>query len=73
MLAACLYLSCRETGTPRKLKDVATKSYIKGKDIARSVRLITRELNILEDNTFSLYESTGFITILRDSDIQTKE
>jgi transcription initiation factor TFIIB len=46
MLAACVYLSCRETGTPRTIKDVATESNIKRKGIARCVRIITHELDI---------------------------
>jgi transcription initiation factor TFIIB len=46
MLAACVYLSCRETGTPRTLKDVAIESNIKRKGIARCVRIIIHELDI---------------------------
>lgn len=46
MLAACLYISCRATGTPRTVKDLASKTNIKRKDIARSIRLVTRELEI---------------------------
>jgi transcription initiation factor TFIIB len=46
MLAACLYLSCRETGTPRTIKDISSKSNIKRKDIARSIRLIILEFDI---------------------------
>lgn len=46
MLAACLYLSCRETETPRTIKDIALKSDIKRKDIARSIRLIILEFDI---------------------------
>jgi transcription initiation factor TFIIB len=46
MLAACLYLSCRETGTPRTIKDIASKSNIKRKGIARSIRLIIVEFDI---------------------------
>jgi transcription initiation factor TFIIB len=40
MLAACLYISCRATGTPRTVKDLASKANIKRKDIARSIRLV---------------------------------
>jgi transcription initiation factor TFIIB len=46
MLAACVYLSCRETGALRTLKDVATEINIKRKGIARCVRIITHELDI---------------------------
>jgi transcription initiation factor TFIIB len=46
MLAACLYLACREAGTPRTIKDIASKSNIKRKCIARSIRLVTLKLDI---------------------------
>jgi transcription initiation factor TFIIB len=46
MLAAAVYVACRETGTPRTLKDLAKTSNIKRKHLARSIRLLTFELGI---------------------------
>jgi transcription initiation factor TFIIB len=46
MLAAAVYLTCRETGTPRTLKDISSISNIKRKDIARNIRILTIELSI---------------------------
>jgi transcription initiation factor TFIIB len=44
--AAALYAACRATETPRTLKEVATASSVKRKDVARCYRLLLRELNI---------------------------
>ena len=45
LIAASLYAACRETETPRTLKDVSAASNIKKKDIARCYRLLVRELD----------------------------
>ncbi len=46
MIAASLYAACRDTETPRTLKDVAVISNIKKKDLARCYRLLFRELDL---------------------------
>jgi len=46
IIAASLYAACRESGTPRTLKDVADASGVRKKDIARSYRLLHRELDL---------------------------
>ncbi len=46
LIAASLYAACRDTETPRTLKDVGTASNIKRKDIARCYRLLLRELSL---------------------------
>ena len=46
LIASALYASCRDTETPRTLKDIAQVSNIKRKDIARCYRLLLRELNL---------------------------
>ena len=46
MLASALYIACRETETSRTIKDIATESNIKSKDIARNYRLLISELDI---------------------------
>ncbi|MCH8860635.1 MAG: transcription initiation factor IIB [Thaumarchaeota archaeon] len=46
MIAASLYAACRDTETPRTLKDVANAANVKRKDISRCYRLILRELEL---------------------------
>ena len=46
LVAACLYASCRNTGTPRTLDDIADGINIRRKDVARCYRLIFRELEL---------------------------
>jgi transcription initiation factor TFIIB len=46
MLAAAVYSACREMETPRTIKDIASKSNVKRKDVARSYRLLVLELGI---------------------------
>ncbi len=46
LIAASLYAACRETLTPRTLKDVAAISNLKKKDIARCYRLLLREMEM---------------------------
>ena len=46
LIAAALYAACRDTETPRTLKDMAGSSNIKKKDVARCYRLLIRELDL---------------------------
>jgi transcription initiation factor TFIIB len=46
MLAASVYSACREMETPRTIKDIAAKSNVNRKDIARSYRTLVFELGI---------------------------
>ena len=46
LIASALYAACRDTETPRTLKDIANASNIKRKDIARCYRLLLRELSL---------------------------
>ncbi len=46
MLAASVYSACREMETPRTIKDIAAKSNVKRKDVARSYRLLVVELGV---------------------------
>ncbi|HEV2225403.1 MAG TPA: TFIIB-type zinc ribbon-containing protein [Nitrososphaerales archaeon] len=45
MMAASLYAACRDGEIPRTLKDVAAVSNVKKKDLARSYRLMHREMD----------------------------
>jgi len=44
IVAACVYAACRKTGRPRSLKEIASVSRVKLKDIARCYRLLLHEL-----------------------------
>jgi len=45
VVAAAVYIACREVGTSRTLKDIAIISNIKRKDLARTYRLLVLELD----------------------------
>jgi transcription initiation factor TFIIB len=45
-LAAAVYITCRETGTPRTINDIAHASNTKRKDVTRYYRLMVLELGI---------------------------
>ncbi len=45
MMAASLYAACRDGEVPRTLKDVVAVSNVKKKDLARSYRLLHREMD----------------------------
>lgn len=44
--AAALHAACRNTGTPRTLREIAEASLVDKKDVARCYRLLLRELDI---------------------------
>jgi transcription initiation factor TFIIB len=44
--AAALYAACRESGTPRTLREIAEASLVDRKDVARCYRLLLRELDV---------------------------
>jgi len=46
MIAASLYVACRDTETPRTIKDIADAANVKRKDISRCYRLMVRELEL---------------------------
>ena len=46
LLASSLYAACRNTETPRTLKDISKAANLKRKDIARCYRLLHRELEL---------------------------
>lgn len=46
LITAALYASCRNTETPRTLKDISVISNIKKKEIARCYRLLFKELDL---------------------------
>jgi len=46
MIAASLYAACRDTETPRTLRDIAGAANVKRKEISRCYRLMLRELEL---------------------------
>ena len=46
ILAAAVYIACRELGTPRTLKDIAADSNVKLNEVSRSYRLLYFELDL---------------------------
>ena len=46
MIAASLYAACRDTETPRTLKDISAISNVRKKDLARCYRLLFKELDL---------------------------
>ena len=46
MIAASLYAACRDREIPRTLKDISAVSNVKRKDLARSYRLLHREMDL---------------------------
>ena len=46
IIAASLYAACRDTETPRTLKDIADAGNLKKKDIAKNYRLLHQELGL---------------------------
>ena len=46
LIAAALYLACRDTSTPRTLNEVARQINVKRKDVSRCYRLLVQELEL---------------------------
>lgn len=46
LMASALYAACRDTETPRNLKDIEQAANIKRKDVARCYRLLIKELDL---------------------------
>ena len=46
VMAAAIYASCRQTGTPRTLREIAEASLVDKKDVSRCYRLLLQELAI---------------------------
>ena len=46
IMAASIYAACRDREVPRTLKDIASASNVKKKDVARSYRLLVKEMDL---------------------------
>ena len=56
--SAALYAACRESGTPRTLRDIADASLVDRKDVARCYRLLLQELHF----TMPVAESLTYVS-----------
>jgi len=71
VVAAAIYLACRESNSPRTLKDVCTASNTKRKNVTRCYRLILRELD-LEVPPLDIYNCIAGIANKLDLSERTK-
>ncbi len=46
MVAACLYLACRQKGIPRTLQEILDESSVSPKDVRRSVSILMKEFKL---------------------------
>jgi transcription initiation factor TFIIB len=51
MVAACLYVACRQKHIPRTLQEITEEASAGAKDIRRSVSTLIRELNLKTHST----------------------
>jgi transcription initiation factor TFIIB len=58
LICASLYAACRESGTPRTLKDIAEVGNIKRKNLARGYTVLVRNLELIQP----AFDSSEFIT-----------
>ena len=63
MLCALVYITCRLTDTPRTLQDVAEAGNVKKKNLQRTYRFLTKELNINPET----YNPIEFVTRISKS------
>ena len=57
VLVAAIYTACREMGIPRTLNDIATKSNVKRKSVAKCYRqlLLGLDLKIRHGRSYKMY------------------
>ena len=63
LIAASLYLACRESGIPRSLNDIAEASNVKRKILSRTVRIFVKKLG----HTLQQYDQNSFISRICNS------
>lgn len=68
MLCALVYITCRLTDTPRTLQDVAKAGNVKKKNLQRTYRFLTKELDINPE----VYNPIEFVTRIAKS-VSTSE
>lgn len=63
LIAASLYLACRQSGIPRSLNDIADASNVKRKILSRTVRILVKKLG----HTLQQYDENTFISRICNS------
>ena len=58
ILCASLYASCRKSGVPRTIKDIATAANIRKKDLTKAYRLLVTKLDLKTEP----YDPVDFVT-----------
>jgi transcription initiation factor TFIIB len=58
IISASLYAACRESGTPRTLKDIAEVGNIRRKNLARGYKILVRNMDLRQP----AFDSSEFIT-----------
>ncbi len=73
LVAASLYAACRELDTHRTLKDIATVSNLKVKDLSRSYRLLIKEFDLRIPLPDPVKSATKIANILSLSERTTRD
>ncbi|MHA2182339.1 MAG: transcription initiation factor IIB [Promethearchaeota archaeon] len=70
MVAACLYVACRQKGIPRTLQEILEEASVSPKDVRRSVSILMKEFNYKSQNTDPVALIPRYVTDLGlDSEI----
>ena len=70
MVAACLYLACRQKGIPRTLQEILEEASVSPKDVRRSVSVLMKEFKLKTQNTDPVALLPRYVTDLGlDSEI----
>jgi len=70
MVAACLYVACREKGIPRTLQEILEEASVSPKDVRRSVSILMKEFKLKTQNTDPVALVPRYVTDLGlDSEI----
>ena len=70
MVAACLYVACRQKGIPRTLQEILEEASVSPKDVRRSVSILMKEFNFKSKNTDPVALIPRYVTDLGlDSEI----
>jgi len=71
LIAAALYVACRESGTPRTIKEISSEINIRRRDLAVSYRMLLRELDmkmpVVDSVQCIASDKDNFSLILRSS------
>jgi len=70
MVAACLYVACRQKGIPRTLQEILEEASVSPKDVRRSISILMKEFKLKTHNTDPVALIPRYVTDLGlDSEI----